>query len=73
MQLLNLWHNTSIARNNIDTNIHVQTSRNLNRVKQDMLLVHDNIVVLQMEKWKWRNLQMKHDERASVGEKIELF
>ncbi len=29
----------SIAKNNIKTNIHLQTSRNLNRVKQDMLLV----------------------------------
>jgi hypothetical protein len=29
----------SITRNNIKTNIHLQTSRNLNRVKQDMLLV----------------------------------
>jgi hypothetical protein len=29
----------SIATNNIKTNIHLQTSRSLNRVKQDMLLV----------------------------------
>jgi hypothetical protein len=32
-----------------------------------------NIVVLRMEKWKWKNLRMKHDEQSSVGEKIELF
>jgi len=28
-----------IVKNNIETNIHLQTSRSLNRVKQDMLLV----------------------------------
>jgi hypothetical protein len=28
-----------IAKNNIETNLHLQTSRSLDRVKQDMLLV----------------------------------
>jgi hypothetical protein len=30
----------SIARNNVKTDIHLQTSKNLNRAKQDVLLVH---------------------------------
>jgi hypothetical protein len=28
-----------IVKNNIETNIHLQTSRSLNKVKQDVLLV----------------------------------
>jgi hypothetical protein len=28
-----------IVKNNIETNIHLQTSRSLNRIKQDVLLV----------------------------------
>jgi hypothetical protein len=34
-----LTQHMSIAINNRKTNIHLQTSRNLNRVKQDMLLI----------------------------------
>jgi hypothetical protein len=33
----------SIAKNNIETNIHLQTSRSLDRVKQDMLLITKTI------------------------------
>ncbi len=35
----------SIAINSIETNIHLQTLRNLNRVKQDMLLVPKTVHV----------------------------
>jgi hypothetical protein len=34
-----LTQHVSIAINNIETNIHLQTSRSLNRVKQNMVLV----------------------------------
>jgi len=34
-----LTQHVLIAKNSIKTNIHLQTSRGLNRVKQDMLLV----------------------------------
>jgi hypothetical protein len=38
-----LTQHVSITRNNIKTNIHLQTSRSLNRIKQDMLLVPKTI------------------------------
>jgi hypothetical protein len=34
-----LTQHVSIARNNTKTNIHLQTSRSLNKVKQYMLLI----------------------------------
>jgi hypothetical protein len=34
-----LTQHVSINKNNIETNIHLQTSRSLNRVKQNMLLI----------------------------------
>ncbi len=38
-----LTQHVSIVRNNIKTKIHLQTLRNLNRIKQDMLLVPKTI------------------------------
>ncbi len=68
----------SIAKNNIETNIHLQTSRSLDRVKQDMLLVtktiHAQPCCASNGKMKVKKVADKyvHDERSSVGEKTKL-
>jgi len=45
----------SITKNSIETNIHLQTSRSLNRVKQDMLLVPKTISCTTLLCFEWKN------------------
>jgi hypothetical protein len=70
-----LTQHVSIAINDIETNIHLQTLRSLNRVKQDMVLV---LKIVHAQHYCASNGKMKvkkiaeHGERYNVGEKIEL-
>jgi hypothetical protein len=62
----------SIAINNIKTNIHLQTSRNFNKVKQVVLLVLAQHCCASNGKMKVKIAANKNMKNDLVGGKIEL-
>jgi hypothetical protein len=67
-----LTQHVSIAINNIETNIHLQTSRNLNKVKQDVLPIPTQHCCASNGKLKVKKTANKNMMNDLAGEKTKL-